>query len=353
MVKIFRLFVFAFLAASFLTACSGEDGDPGAAGEAGAKGDKGDAGTDGEDGEDAAAKNGYLQGTIKGTRRDGTAFEEPFNFAYVYGEQKYDPFQLFVQRFETAAGSIVDALANGADVPLDKGFMKLWLYNEEGGLVPGDFQVYFTKGLNATQVFKLDAKPYLQDAFYDRVIEISPEYNGLYNFEHNNLGQVGYQEYYDESGKNLVSYAFQTQLSDVYHTFVYDAETGELQYVDIEGEVFTDGEVFTKYHDIKFVYNDEVETMVFEKADGTPLYEYVDEVPADVFTIANFSDANGIITFDYSLQISKYRGFMGARSPMGPVLIHGRNTTGHDLTITGKFNSGTPVYQEAVGRVRG
>jgi hypothetical protein len=205
MVKIFRLFVFAFLAASFLMACSGEDGDPGAAGEAGAKGDKGDSGADGEDGEDAAAKNGYVQGTIKGTRRDGTAFEEPFNFAYVYGEQKYDPFQLFVQRFETAAGAIVDALANGADVPLDKGFMKLWLYNEEGGLVPGDFQVYFTKGLNATQVFTLDAKPYLQDEFYDRVIEISPEYNGIYNFEHNSLGRVGYQEYYDESGKNLVS----------------------------------------------------------------------------------------------------------------------------------------------------
>jgi hypothetical protein len=32
------------------------------------------------------------------------------------------------------------------------------------------------------------------------------------------------------------------------------------------------------------------------------------------------------------------------------VLIHGLNTTNHDMTITGKFSSGTPVYLEAVGR---
>ncbi|MBT1689029.1 collagen-like protein [Dawidia soli] len=359
MVKIFRLFVFALVAASVLMACSGEDGDPGVAGAKGDKGDNGAVGADGEDGADAAAKNGYFQGTIKGTRRDGAAFEEPFNFQYVYGDQEYETYQVLLQRFETAAGAIADAMVqeaqqSGVDMsaPLDKGFMKLWLYNnpEGAGFVPGELQVYFTKGLSATQVFRLEAKPHLEDAFYDRVIEIAPDHNGLYNFAHNNAGQVAYMEYYDASGKTLLSYAFPLQLAGVDYVFAYDAETGALQYYEINGEQFNDGALFDKYHEIRFVYNDEFGKHVFEKNDGTPLYEYVDEVPADAFAITNFSQADGVVSFDFSITISKYRGFMGGRSPMGPILIHGQNSTGHDLTITGKFNSGTPVYQEAVGR---
>ena len=353
MFRTFRFFLFALLAASLFTACSGEDGDPGVAGEAGAKGDQGTAGTPGAAGEDAAAKNGYFSGTIKGTRRDGTAFEETFTYEYAFGDQVADSYEVMLQRFETAAGAIADAVASGElNVPLDKGYVKFGLVDDpEVGLTPANFDMYFTKGISATQLFKLEAKPYLRDAFYDRVIEISPEYNGIYGFDHNALGQVGYFEYYDESTEKVTAYGFQTQSSNVYRTYAYDAETGALQFVDIDGKQETSGALFDKYNAIKFVYNEEFERPVFVKtADNAPLYEYVDEVPADAFTMTNFSQLGGVITFDFTLQISKYRGFMGSRSPLGPVFIDGQNTTGHDLTITGKFNSGAPVYQEAVGR---
>jgi hypothetical protein len=355
MFRAFRFFLFALLAASLFTACSGEDGDPGVAGEAGAKGDPGDTGTQGVAGEDAAARNGYFSGTIRGTRRDGTAFEETFNYEYSFGDQVIDSYEIPLQRFETAAGAIADAVATASGqttVPLDKGYMKLWLFNDpKDGMTPGNLSLYFTKGLSATQLFKLEAKPYQEDAFYDRVIEISPEYNGIYNFDHNALGQVGYFEYYDEKSENVTAYAFQTQSSNVYRTYVYSAETGVLDYVDVDGVQETSGALFDKYSAIKFVYNEELDMHVFVKtSDNSPLYEYVDEVPADVFALTNFTQQSGVISFDFTLQISKYRGFMGSRSPLGPVFVHGQNTTGHDLTITGKFNSGAPVYQEAVGR---
>src|ERR1044072_6939381 len=99
MLKSLRFFFYAMMTASLvLTACSGDDGDPGpkgdtgAEGEKGDKGDKGDTGAEGEDGTDgidAAAKAGYFQGTIKGNRRDGTAFEEAFKYEYVFGDEVF------------------------------------------------------------------------------------------------------------------------------------------------------------------------------------------------------------------------------------------------------------------------
>ncbi len=81
-----------------LGSCKGPAGDPGpigpagptgAAGTAGATGSTGATGANGEKGEPgtsgaAAFEDGFTKGTIKGTRRDGTPFEEQFEYKIAY-----------------------------------------------------------------------------------------------------------------------------------------------------------------------------------------------------------------------------------------------------------------------------
>src|SRR5687767_4020443 len=68
-----------FVCVVLLAACSGEDGDPGPQGEQGLQGDQGPKGAISNSG---YQKSGYLQGTVMGTRKDGTAFNEPFKYEY-------------------------------------------------------------------------------------------------------------------------------------------------------------------------------------------------------------------------------------------------------------------------------
>jgi hypothetical protein len=87
----------AFLLILFLYSCKGEEGEvgpkgdtgaAGAAGPQGATGLQGPAGSQGAqgpqgpagEGYEKAFENGYIKGLIKGTRRDGTGFEEAFEY---------------------------------------------------------------------------------------------------------------------------------------------------------------------------------------------------------------------------------------------------------------------------------
>ncbi|HXU28588.1 MAG TPA: hypothetical protein VN698_15265, partial [Bacteroidia bacterium] len=49
------------------------------------KGDTGPAGTPGAPGVVATSTDGFIKGTFSGTRRDGTAFTENFNFQNYWG----------------------------------------------------------------------------------------------------------------------------------------------------------------------------------------------------------------------------------------------------------------------------
>ena len=348
MLKNLRLYFYVMMAALTLAACSGDDGDPGPKGDTGEQGTKGDTG---EEGEDAASKTGYFQGTVKGHRKDGTAFEETFKYEYVFGNEIFSGDNILLQRFETASGAIADAITEGSSH--DKGYIKFSASKDGQVIVPSDFQFFFTKGINATQLFQMSARPYPTDASYNRVIELSVEQNAIYNFGHGKSGQLSY--YTVDLNADGTDDANEFSIEGAtYNAYTYDMETGDLVAVSVDGEVMQEGTLFEKYNDIRFVYKSDLKRYVFVKAsDNTDLYETVGDVPADEFTITNYVNQDGVISFDFAMTISKYRGYVGTK--VGGFIgysIDGANTTAHDLTITGKFNSGETVYSEVVGRVR-
>jgi hypothetical protein len=79
-------------------------------------------------------------------------------------------------------------------------------------------------------------------------------------------------------------------------------------------------------------------------ADNTNLSVNVPDTAADQLTVANYlrDKTTGAVTFDFTVKINQYRSF-----------FNGSNTTKHDITVTGKFNSGGKVYSSVVGRIGG
>lgn len=96
MIKNSMLLVAAMCVSFVMSSCEGDEGPmgpSGAAGTAGAQGATGASGPQGAagiDGHSALTKSGKIEGTISGTRRDGTAFSE--TFSYEYTESLYESF---------------------------------------------------------------------------------------------------------------------------------------------------------------------------------------------------------------------------------------------------------------------
>jgi hypothetical protein len=354
-----------FLASAMvlLGACAGDDGAPGPKGDAGTQGDPGAAGAEGEDGTDAVSKLGYFQGTVSGHRQDGTAFSESFSYEYVYGNEVAEQNEWLFQRFETASAAIVNQLNTGGssspmNLDLDKGYFKMVTAPEKNGKInPYDFYFSLSKGISNNQLFRLNARPYLNDRNYEAIVALSPEQNAIYKFQLSATGALSYGVAdLDGNDKDDTNYAWRTTNSGDYY-FYYDIETGELVRIDFNSEIVDDAALIDKYNDVKLVWhgNEETGQYVFVKtSDGSPLYEEVGAVPADPLTITNYKHEDGVISFDFSLVISKYRGFIGQqeRGPV-PVSPDGINTTAHEITITGKFSTGGKYYTEEVGRKKG
>jgi hypothetical protein len=198
-------------------------------------------------------------------------------------------------------------------------------------------------------LFVLQARPYTQEVSYDRVIELSPDLNGLYNFPTSQPGTLIYSEVDTDRDDVVDAWSFQMNSSENFA--YYSMATGELFQIETPGGLLTDGALFEKYNDIKFVPEATVEQNVFVKtADNSPAWEYVETVPADPITISNYTEQDGVVSFDFNITISKYRGYLMSSGGWGGWLQNGMNSTRHDLTITGKFNSGGKVYESTVGR---
>lgn len=356
-------------------ACAGDDGAPGpqgdtgATGAAGANGANGTNGENGTNGADAAAKLGYFQGTISGHRQDGTAFNEPFNFEYAYGNDQAAHYEWGFQRFETASAAILNEVATGGalyplDLNLDNGYIKMTTDPETGGAInPTNFFFSFSKGLSNSQIFRLKAEAYFEDQNYKTLIGISPEQNAIYKFNTGNTGDLQYM-WADLDGDKEDDTNILIQ-SDLYlgdYYYYYDFKSGELVRIELNGELVQDAAMIDKYNDIRYVWFADESTadpedgdyLFVKTADNAPLYEDIGIVPGDALTITNYKQESGVLSFDFTLTISKYRGFLGHKEagPLPPQ-IDGLNTTAHDLTITGKFSSGGKFYTEEVGRTRG
>lgn len=329
--------IYALMTAAALAACSGEDGEPGPQGEPGAQGPQGEQGPQGTPGVGSAYKLGSLEGTVTGTRKDGTAFSETFKYEYTFNNvqafyeengQKY----LDVSRYAESTG-------NGPSL-----YMELKQVSE-GVFEPAEVSYYvdfnFRKELSTDDLFVIDAQPYFlaTEAF---VKALSDEQNDTYNFATSSNG-IYYQE---EPWNSTAAYRLNGYYNNKNYDVFYSQASGSLLglYDYSTGNEITSGMIFNLYNKLKFKYNaTHAQPLFYDAATNAELFVAFPDVPADELTITNYTRnaSTGVITFDFVIKVSKY-----LTSPAR------RNSTGHDITITGKFNSGGKVYKNIVARER-
>jgi hypothetical protein len=222
----------------------------------------------------------------------------------------------------------------------------------EGVLVPRsttetiDFE--FFKELNSDNLFRVIAQPYFEstEAF---VRELSAEKNDIYRFAMTGSNeQIHYNNVFYNNGIDPGEDAYELMHhdgSDLYYVY-YSQNTGELLglYKNSDGNYYESGTLFDFFDQLEFKDNATLGIPVFyDVATGGELYEDFPEVPADQLIITNYTrnSTTGVLTFDYELKISGYNSTS--------IRV---NTTNHDLTIKGKFNSGGKVHTNITGRVK-
>lgn len=319
-----KLLSITICVAALLAGCRGEDGDPGP------QGLKGTAGAN------AVAKIGYLSGTVSGTRQDGTSFSETFKYEYAA-----DSTFSFT---EDGNGNKIINITRYSN-SLNDASMSMNLVQKDGTLAPATSYAAnfsFIKELTPSSLFSISARAYFK-ATTAFVRNISSAQNKIYNFS------VSYPErsaYYNEATYNDQDcFYFWAYPGNGSYTVYYSQSTGKLVaiYDSNKSKYITSGEIFDKFNKIKFIYSQNLDTYVFvDSSSGAALYDEFPDVAADALTITNYNynTSTGILSFDYKLKIS---GYLTSDERI--------NTTGHDLTITGSFNSGSKVYASTVGRV--
>lgn len=340
MFKNFKFPLSMLMASALFFSCADEAvGPQGEPGLEGAQGPQGAEGPAGEPGSDAMVKNGYFEGQVKGTRKDGVAFSEAFKYEYAW-----DTATAFTEK---GGQKFLEVSRNipGSDNYLH---FESKLDSENNLVITGDtydFSFSFEKVLDANSLFSIRAVPYFQDteAF---VIEISDEENEKYKFQKETKSLSYWRStYYGPGASGEDAFSFYSWESGRSYRIEYSAVSGMLLGIyDYETDQYIEqGELFDLYNQIKFSNSPELGINVFyDVATGDPLYQEIPAVPADQVTITNYvhDAASGIITFDFEVNMS---GIIVGN-------YNRRNTTGNDLTITGSFNSGGKVYKNTVYR---
>lgn len=335
--------LYVILAAALIAACSGEDGDPGPQGETGPQGEQGAPGAQGAAGtagKSSIIKLGFLNGTVSGVRKDGTVFSETFNYEY-----SSDSIQAFY-----SVNGIKQIESYRWLNPTGDASMELKLkVQSEGVLVPQNptYSAYFrfVKALNGDNLFAIQARPYFlaTEAF---VRQISYELNdAVYNFSTD--GATGEVSYYASQFNGVSANQIFVYLNNTTYYSFYSVATGKLLGLRNANtsEEINSGPLFDIYNKVEFKNNSTLGMLVFyDVATGVSLHESLPDVPADQLTITNYvHDATtGVLSFDYELKISGHISNVYYRT----------NTTGHDLTIKGKFNSGGKVFKNTTSRIR-
>jgi hypothetical protein len=323
-----------------LFSCKGEDGDIGPKGDAGAAGPAGAQGPAGPAGPSAAQllENGFIKGTLKGKRRDGTAFEETFEYKLA---EESDGFvktgttidELFLWRYQDLMGNgwigMNLLIENKGLANQSIKFVNTSSYSGEGYYNYREpFELGFQKLLPDKKLFKLSAEAVLIPV--EVTLPISRANNITYKLvnygiDHlkvdNNSSGDAHLIFSDETG-NLI-YFKDYNLTDEYE-FAY--------LINSNGQKINTSTVFG---DLVVVDNfSGSQRYTFYTKQGVDLSETID-VPADTYEITNFSHdtSAGVVTFDYKINIQQFRV---------------ENTTRNPLEITGSVRA--DVYNEMVMR---
>ncbi|MCZ8215270.1 MAG: hypothetical protein O9262_03480, partial [Cyclobacteriaceae bacterium] len=290
-----HLIFYVLISAGLIFACQGEMGDPGPKGDQGLqgeKGDKGDAGEDGEDGE-GFEKKGFFQGTASGTRRDGTPFNEAFNF-------EYGPTYEGINQSINGSPPTFEVYRNNN--PIDEGSYFYTVFNviNKGTAnenlawgQPGDYSYYgmlsLAKEISPTTLFVLSARPRFEEITYTSPVDLALN-NEVYKFVLNQNGQL-WESVHDQT-TNTFQYVFKTiDGKIVFYEVTYENydDQHDYQYGNLIKVLNTDGTNASPapYNQLRISLSN-IGQIIFRNLSGVDLSEEI-IVPADTYQITNYA----------------------------------------------------------------
>lgn len=279
--------------------------------------------------DDGLERAGYFQGTVNGTMRDGTLFEEPFRFEYAPGTEAI--FQNVVRLTRTGKPT------------KDESALKMNLTFDNGVPVPTDVygppvEFQFLKKIASGTLFVMTATPFFEE-LPAYTTELSRTENENYHFgtDAPKFTITYHPSYYNSSGvegESVDAYEFYAYYEENSYTVYYSQEDGSLLGIRNDSNVYLEeGAVFDHYNQLIFIKHTATDMRIFFNAAMEPLHEVIPAIPADELEITDFNhdEKTGIMSFGFELNCRAEA-----------------NSTGHPLTIVGSFNSGREVYREIV-----
>lgn len=279
-----------------------------------------------------AFENGFVKGTVKGTRTDGTAFEEPFEYK-IASPESFEKVSTTMDRLE------LDRSQNLNEGDMNSTSIGLAVTNKAQNPTAKfeNFDIWFTKLLSNRDLFHIQGTANFEAT--DVTLPISRDNNVTYKLL--NYGN-NYDYYYDPAtGDDYRTYADESG-NKIYFIDTYNATYGshyKFSYVINSSGVksttsATFGNLLVDYNNISGKY-------LFYTAADVNLSEKI-TIPADTQEITNFvyNASTGVVTFNYKVSINELRGMQN---------YNAKNTTNHKLDITGSASA--TVYNGTVMRM--
>lgn len=288
---------------------------------------------------DKAFENGFVKGTIKGTRRDGTAFEEPFEYKVNTNNTVFTKVSSTEHAFSLSRGqgfvtdnnnihfgiNVTNKDQAGASAKLTYSYLE------------------FSKVLADKRLFYLSAVPNF--VAKNVTLPMSRVNNQTYKLVSNGSD---IEWYTDQTLQENFYVLKDTDGNSIYFStrYEYDALTGDdfRRFSYIVSSTGVKSNTSTLWGNVRMYFNDG-NNREFRTSTGTNLSEMI-AVPADTQEITNFAynATTGLVTFDYKLNISEFRSFDNSYLPYGSA----NNTTDHALEIKGSVSA--TVHNEMVMR---
>jgi hypothetical protein len=316
----------AVLIILFLCGCKGEEGEVGPKGDTGTEGVQGTQGAVGSQGPqgpqgvqgpagesfEKAFENGYVKGTLKGKRRDGTNFEEAFEFKMALHTEGFmrsgNAHELKLARYQKRTDE------NAVQLTLivenkDKNNQVLKLKN---------FGLNFTKVLADRSQFIFATETQFQPHWV--FLPMSVNNNKTYQLSDYGLNPEVYvqsqEKFYNifttKDGSRLFFEATNNENDPdmVDYVFAY--------MINKEGVQSSTSNMYNK---LKYTYKEGLPQQIFITNDNTMLADPFYEAPADEYQISNYAynNATGIVSFEFKIKV----GAFSANKSYNPAEING------------------------------
>ncbi len=326
--------ILALAAALAVAGCKGEDGEIGPKGETGPQGAVGATGPS----SDKAYENGFIKGTLKGTRRDGTAFEEAFEYKITTDASSFEKISGTEHRLSLWRSLGLQEYNSGIS-------MHIVVTNKDQAGATAVLErasMEFTKTLANRTNFYLNAGTNFKDG--NITLPMSRTHNATYKLVEHGFQQQSYEDPATDKSYYVVK---DTDGNSIYFENSYNYDAVRNVYFSPFAYVVNNSGVksttSTLWGNVRMIRSENW-IKNFATTAGVNLFETV-AVPADTREITNFAynPTTGVVTFDYKINISELRAYDRNYYNASPA-----NTTLHPLEIKGSVSA--TVYNSTVMR---